>query len=227
MPREGRTSPGHSGRAAHAGDFAPNTRLILLSAFAIVIGALSTVGAVVLLGAIRFFTKLFFFQTFSCAARSPAENHLGLAVIAAPVIGGLIVGLMARFGPRKSAATASRAYPVVDDGRLVGMVDREAITRMAANDALQTVGGSIAGVPLPGYALPGETCRTVAQRLATAGQERLRVVDDPISLRAVGILSRSDLLKPMRAQHEEESLRERVFHVMGSPDEGGRGESSR
>ncbi len=77
------------------------------------------------------------------------------------------------------------------------------------------------------YALPGETCRAVAQRLAAAGEERLPVVDDPTSLRVVGIVSRSDLLKPMRAQHEEESLRERAFHVMGSPDQRGGGESSR
>lgn len=86
--------------------------------------------------------------------------------------------------------------------------------------------GSI-GAAVPEYALPGETCRAVAQRLAAAGQERLPVVDDPVSLRAVGIVSRSDLLKPMRAQHEEESLRERVFHVMGPPDGGGSGVSSR
>ncbi len=125
------------------------------------------------------------------------------------------------------SAQHHRAYPLVDDGRLLGMVDRETVNRLAASDALKTIGGSISASPVPGYALPGETCRAVAQRLAAAGEERLPVVDDPISLRVVGVVSRSDLLKPMRAQHEEESLRERVFHVMGPADEGGRGESSR
>ncbi|MFX7898832.1 chloride channel protein, partial [Acinetobacter baumannii] len=35
------------------------------------------------------------------ADRSPAANTLGLWVIVVPVIGGLIVGLMARFGSEK------------------------------------------------------------------------------------------------------------------------------
>jgi H+/Cl- antiporter ClcA len=91
----------HTGRVTPAGDFAPNTRLLLLSAFALAIGVIGTAGAVLLLGAIRFFTNLFFFHTLSLAARSPADHHLGAAVIAVPVLGGLIVGLMARFGTEK------------------------------------------------------------------------------------------------------------------------------
>ena len=109
-----------------------------------------------------------------------------------------------------------RAYPVLTDGQLLAVVDRAAVTRMAENDALEPIGSFLRGSPLPGYASPGETCRAVAQRLAATGHERLPVVDDPVSLRVIGIVSRSDLLKPMRAQHEEESLRERVFNVMGS-----------
>lgn len=88
-------------KAAHGGDFARNSRLVRLSAFAVVIGAVSTLGAIFLLGAIRFFTNLFFFQTISLAQRSPADNHLGVAVILVPAIGGLIVGLMARYGSEK------------------------------------------------------------------------------------------------------------------------------
>jgi len=87
--------------ARHGGDFARNTRLLRLSAFAIVIGAVSTVGAIVLLGTIRFFTNLFFYQTLSLSHHSPADNHLGIAVIVIPALGGLIVGLLARFGSEK------------------------------------------------------------------------------------------------------------------------------
>ena len=82
----------------HAGDFAPNAPLLRLSLFAIIIGGLSTLGAIVLLGAIRLFTNLFYFGALSLANRSPAENHLGYWAVAVPVAGGLIVGLMARFG---------------------------------------------------------------------------------------------------------------------------------
>ncbi|KQX90536.1 chloride channel protein [Variovorax sp. Root473] len=83
------------------GDFALNTRLLRITAMAVVIGAVSTLAARVLLDLIRFFTNLFFFQTFSLADRSPADHTLGAWVIAVPVIGGLIVGLIARYGSDK------------------------------------------------------------------------------------------------------------------------------
>jgi len=83
------------------GDFALNTRLMRITVMAAVIGAVSTVAARVLLDLIRFFTNLFFFQTFSLADRSPATHTLGAWVIAVPVIGGLIVGLVARYGSDK------------------------------------------------------------------------------------------------------------------------------
>jgi H+/Cl- antiporter ClcA len=83
------------------GDFALNTRLMRITVMAAVIGAISTVAARVLLDLIRFFTNLFFFQTFSLAERSPATNTLGAWVIVVPVIGGLIVGLVARYGSDK------------------------------------------------------------------------------------------------------------------------------
>jgi len=40
---------------------------------------------------------------------------------------------------------------------------------------------------------------------------RLPVIDDPISRNVVGIVSRSDLVKPARALHDEDVHRERVF----------------
>ena len=80
------------------GDFATDTRLMRIAGIAAVVGALSTVTAYLLLRLINFFTNLFFFQTLSFANHSPAANTLGLWVIVVPVIGGLIIGLIARFG---------------------------------------------------------------------------------------------------------------------------------
>ncbi|CAD6514196.1 chloride channel protein [Paraburkholderia sabiae] len=87
-----------SEQSEHKGDFATDVRLLRISAIAAVGGVLSTVAADFLLHLIRFFTNLFFFQTASTANHSPSQNTLGLAVIAVPVIGGLLVGLIARFG---------------------------------------------------------------------------------------------------------------------------------
>ena len=86
---------------AHQRDFSVDKRILLLCAIAVVIGAISTVAAYVLLNSIHFFTNLFFFQTFSFADRSPANHTLGVWVIALPVLGGLIAGLIARYGSDK------------------------------------------------------------------------------------------------------------------------------
>ncbi len=48
--------------------------------------------------AINFFTKLFFFQTLSDRAVAPAGHTLGAWVIVVPVLGGLVIGLIARYG---------------------------------------------------------------------------------------------------------------------------------
>jgi H+/Cl- antiporter ClcA len=85
----------------HKGDFSLNQRLLLLSIFALFIGALSSAAAWLLLAGIRLFTNLFFYQSLSLADRSPADHHLGAWVIVVPAIGGLIVGLMCRFGSEK------------------------------------------------------------------------------------------------------------------------------
>jgi H+/Cl- antiporter ClcA len=82
-------------------DYATDRRLILISLMAVAIGACSTLAADVLLNLIRLFTNLFFYQRLSLAEMSPANHTLGAWVIALPVIGGLVVGLMARYGSDK------------------------------------------------------------------------------------------------------------------------------
>ena len=82
-------------------DYSVDSRLLsnaLISAF---IGVFSTVAAFALLKLIRLFTNLFFFQTLSFANTSPSDHSLGAWVIGVPILGGLIVGLIARFGSEK------------------------------------------------------------------------------------------------------------------------------
>ncbi|HEX7285785.1 MAG TPA: chloride channel protein [Candidatus Angelobacter sp.] len=82
-------------------DFTTNWRVLPISGLALVIGVVAAYVAVGLLKLIGFFTNLFFFQRLSTRFVSPAGNHLGLAVVVVPVIGGILVGLMARFGSDK------------------------------------------------------------------------------------------------------------------------------
>jgi H+/Cl- antiporter ClcA len=50
---------------------------------------------------INVFTNLAYYQRFSAQPASPTGNHLGIWAVFVPVIGGLIIGLMARFGSEK------------------------------------------------------------------------------------------------------------------------------
>src|SRR4051812_810260 len=68
---------------------------------AIAIGFIGAYVALALLRLIGLFTNLFFFQRWSTALVSPAGHHLGPFVIIVPVIGALIIGLMARYGSER------------------------------------------------------------------------------------------------------------------------------
>ena len=99
-------SGGHAGRSPggpwdQLGDFTATRRLIPIAAIAIVIGVLAAFVALALLRLIALFTNVFFFQTWSFDEAAPAHHHLGPLVIVLPIIGGLLIGLMARFGSSK------------------------------------------------------------------------------------------------------------------------------
>jgi len=83
------------------GDFTVTPRVLLLSLLAIAIGFLSTGVAFVLLRLISFFTNLFYFHRWSIQLASPAENTLGGYAVLVPVLGALIIGLMARYGSER------------------------------------------------------------------------------------------------------------------------------
>src|SRR5215470_17265399 len=83
------------------GDFTTTPRLLRISALALCIGAISAFVALALLKLIALFTNIFFYQRISTDAAQPIGHHLGYAVIAVPIIGGLIIGFMARFGSER------------------------------------------------------------------------------------------------------------------------------
>ena len=78
-----------------------NFRTGLVSLLAGGIGILAGLIAWLLYNLIGFFTNISFYHQVSFAFHSPRENHLGLLVIIIPVIGGVIVGIMARYGSEK------------------------------------------------------------------------------------------------------------------------------
>ena len=74
---------------------------MLVSFLAAGIGLLAGLVAYALYKLIGLFTNLFFFHQWSTTFRSVGSHHLGAWVILVPVVGGLIVGVMAKYGSSK------------------------------------------------------------------------------------------------------------------------------
>jgi chloride channel protein, CIC family len=83
------------------GDFTTTRRILPICALAIGIGFIGTLVAWVLLKLIGLFTNLAYYHHFATSFISPAGNTLGVYAIAVPVVGSLIVGLMARYGSER------------------------------------------------------------------------------------------------------------------------------
>lgn len=75
-------------------------RVLVTSGLAIVVAACAALAAQVLTRLIALITNISFFGRVSTEMASPADHHLGAWVIAIPMVGGLLVGLLARFGSK-------------------------------------------------------------------------------------------------------------------------------
>ena len=80
-------------------------RIVLVSFLAAGIGLLSGLIAYLLYNLIGLLTNIVFYHHFVFAFNSARNNHLGVWVIVMPVIGGIIVGFMAKYGSPRSRAT--------------------------------------------------------------------------------------------------------------------------
>src|SRR6266513_269923 len=90
-----------AGHREELGDFSTTLRVLPISALAVGIGVLCAYVALALLRLIGLFTNLFYYGHWGGALVSPAGNHLGWYAVLVPVGGGLIVGLMARYGSER------------------------------------------------------------------------------------------------------------------------------
>ncbi len=87
-------------RTLHLGDFTASPRLLLLAAMAVPVAAGGTLAAWLLLKLIALCTNLAYYQNLSTTIPG-IPRALPLWSIAIPVAGGLIIGLMARYGSEK------------------------------------------------------------------------------------------------------------------------------
>ena len=76
-------------------------RMVLISFLSAGIGLIAGLIAYLLYNLIGLFTNIVFYHRFVFAFNSARNNHLGAWVIVMPVIGGIIVGFMAKYGSPK------------------------------------------------------------------------------------------------------------------------------
>lgn len=88
--------------------FLADRRTIFITVLSIGLGLVATLVAQALMSLIGLFTNLAYYGVFSTAFASPADNRLHYWGVLVPVAGGLIVGLMARYG---SAAIRGHGIP--------------------------------------------------------------------------------------------------------------------
>lgn len=82
-------------------DHTVTKRVIILALMGILIGSGGAFGAIVLLHLIALMTNLFWYHQFSFAEHLMPGHAGALHILAAPVMGSLIIGVMARFGSEK------------------------------------------------------------------------------------------------------------------------------
>jgi CIC family chloride channel protein len=92
------SAPEGSAYADAPSDFTATARMLPISALAAGLGVLGAYVATALLALITFFTNAFYFQRLSLTPAFPAANTLGLVSVVVPVVGCIVIGLMARYG---------------------------------------------------------------------------------------------------------------------------------
>lgn len=83
------------------GDFTTTPQILRLSGAALIVGVVCALIAIILLKMIYFFTNLSFYHRLSLNYVTPTHNHLQAWVIIPPIVGALLIGLIARYGSEK------------------------------------------------------------------------------------------------------------------------------
>lgn len=162
-----KTSP----QAATPIPFTTHRSLLFISLLSIGLGLTGGVVAPALMRLIGLITNLAFYGRIATSFASPAGNHLGLLVIFIPAIGGIIVGIMARFG---SKAIRGHGIPEAMEQVLEGNSRIPArVTILKPVSAAVAIGtGGPFGAEGPIIATGGALGSLVGQVLSTTGAER-------------------------------------------------------
>ena len=156
----------------HLGDFTTDgRRLTLLSAIALALGALSGLVAFALLRLIGLITNLTYDARWNATLVAPSLAHWGAATVVIPVLGGIAVGVLARYGTDKirGHGIPEAIQAILEDGSR--MQPRVAVVKPIASAITIGTGGPF-GAEGPIIMTGGAVGSLVAQFFSLSSLER-------------------------------------------------------
>jgi H+/Cl- antiporter ClcA/CBS domain-containing protein len=150
---------------------AVDRRVVFISAVALAVAVAAALVAQVLTGLIGLVTNLAFYGRLSTSFVSPEGHHLGAFVIVVPILGALVVGVMARYGSK-----AIRGHGIPEAMEQVLFNDSKIPARMTflkpASAAIAIGTGGPFGAEGPIIATGGALGSVVGQMLRITADER-------------------------------------------------------
>ncbi|KQZ15544.1 chloride channel protein [Mesorhizobium sp. Root554] len=162
-----------SGQFSHRrlGDFTTDARVLFIAAIAVVVASVALVAGIILLKLIQLATNIAYFGQFDFSDLKPGDNHLGYAAVLIPVIGALIIGLMARFGSEK---IRGHGIPEAIEAILLGRsrLDAKVAVLKPLSSAISIGTGGPFGAEGPIIMTGGAIGSLIAQLLPVSDNER-------------------------------------------------------
>ncbi|CDX52291.1 Cl-channel voltage-gated family protein [Mesorhizobium plurifarium] len=163
-------------KSAHAGnghlrDFTTDPRVLIIAAIAVMVATAGLFAGIVLLKLISLATNIAYFGQFSLADLKLEDSPLGLAAVLVPVIGALIIGLMARFGSEK---IRGHGIPEAIEAILLGRsrLDAKIAVLKPLSSAISIGSGGPFGAEGPIIMTGGAIGSLIAQMLPVSDNER-------------------------------------------------------
>lgn len=163
-------------KSAHAGnghlrDFTTDPRVLIIAAIAVVVATAGLFAGIALLKLIRLATNIAYFGQFTLAELRLEDTPLGYAAVLVPVIGALVIGLMARFGSEK---IRGHGIPEAIEAILLGRsrLDAKVAVLKPLSSAISIGSGGPFGAEGPIIMTGGAIGSLIAQMLPVSDNER-------------------------------------------------------
>ncbi|MER8389299.1 chloride channel protein [Mesorhizobium sp. M1329] len=155
----------------HLRDFTTDARVLLIAGIAVVVATAGLFAGIALLKLIRLATNIAYFGQFTLADLKLQDTPLGYAAVFVPVIGALIIGVMARFGSEK---IRGHGIPEAIEAILLGRsrLDAKVAILKPLSSAVSIGTGGPFGAEGPIIMTGGAIGSLIAQMLPVSDNER-------------------------------------------------------